>query len=87
MTEKEIEHRVRVEIAKKMQADRLPAEMIKKYTGVVPEAEQSETTAVDLAAKQVACEMLLRGLPLDVIATATGVPYPVLRELRSQMPE
>lgn len=86
---RETEERVRMEIARKMQEDRLSVQTIRKYTGI--ELDESPRQApqygYDLTAKQVACEMLMRGLPIDAIATATGVPYPVLRELRSQMPD
>ena len=84
---RETEQRVRAEIARKMQADRMSPQLIRKYTGIDPEASAAGKEEYDLAAKQVACEMLLHGLPLDTIAAATGVPYSVLRELKSQMPD
>ena len=87
MMEAEIEQRVRTEIAKKMQADRMSPELIRKYTGITLDNEPAETSGYDQTAKQVACEMILRGLPLDVIATATGIPYSVLQELKSQIPD
>ena len=87
MTEKEIEQRIRMEIARKMQEDRLPPQMIMKYTGIAVEDLRPAEEEYDQTAKQVACEMLLRGLPLDVIAAATRVPYTVLEELKSQMPD
>ncbi|MDD6212798.1 MAG: C-GCAxxG-C-C family protein [Clostridiales bacterium] len=40
----------------------------------------------DLAAKEVAAEMLLRGVPMDSIAVCTRLPYEVLKELKSQLP-
>ncbi|MBQ6361907.1 MAG: sugar O-acetyltransferase [Lachnospiraceae bacterium] len=39
----------------------------------------------DIVAKQIACEMLLRGMQDDYIHAATGVPLAVIRELRSQI--
>ena len=83
----ETEQRVRSEIAKKMQEDRMSAQIIKKYTGIDLEEKSPQAAQYDQTAKQVACEMLLRGLAIDVIATATGIPYPVLKELKSQMPD
>ena len=47
--------------------------------------EQKGSESYDPVAKQVACEMLLRGLSPDMIAAATGVPYPVLMELKRQI--
>ena len=84
---REAEMRVRTEIAKKMEEDRFTPQMIKKYTGIVLQEEIPVTSEYDLAAKQVACDMLLRGLPLETIAVATRLPYPLLRELKSQLPD
>ena len=39
----------------------------------------------DVVAKQIACEMLLRGMQDDYIHAATGVPLTVIRELRTQI--
>ena len=84
---RETEERVRIEIAKKMQDDRMSPQLIKKYTGIDLEESSPKTEEYELAAKQVACEMLLRGLPLSMISAATGVPLSVLTELKNQMPD
>ena len=78
--------RVRTEIAKKMKEDRFTPQMIKKYTGIVLKEEIPVTSEYDLAAKQVACDMLLRGVPLEPIAVATRLPCSLLQELKSQLP-
>ena len=81
------EKNVRRSMAEKMQADGLSSEMILKYTGVDTGKAQNRYEPYDQTAKEVACEMLLRGLPVEMIHTATGVPYELLKELKSQIAE
>ena len=84
---RETERNVRREIAERMREDHMAPQMIEKYTGIRPEETERHDMPYEETAKQVACEMLLRGLPLELISTATGVPPAVLRELKSQLPE
>ena len=80
----QVEQETRMLIARKMREEGVSIELIAKYTGVRLEERRLEDEAYDLAAKQVAAEMLMRGLSVSTVQIATRLPYEVVMELKQQ---
>ena len=80
----EISQEVKTLIAEKMREDGHDVEKIFRYTGIRLPEKRIVSAEYDAVAKQVAAEMLMRGLPIESVQMATQLPLVVIKELQAQ---